>query len=525
MRKPRRVVPSRPKMAAPAVPSPAGTPKKAQKNLPLGDGFDDDDVFAMSPSKRRDKSKASTPKLASKRKRQVTNDSPVQVLQLSEPSNTQLPPDPPLFSEPAADIALLRNLRKDDQRFNLLHRLLSRHCSRGDDRVLEALTRYAFPSDPEKKLSSIVYDGFSTSAPSTNARELATSICRVFVDIWTRCLRENYLSPIYLVLDALQFVLATPSPKTSIAVMQLIIPLIVDSVKLVAIPVYEARNRNESKTAFLFSPSYRSIVDEIDVPTCLELLYHLATSCVASSSPISLTQFWSSIPLDFILLTLLKEQPPSTMLPILSLLSTSALPSSIGPIVSSDAATQQTAESNLLSRLTNLFSETLAPTPDPESSPPPPVSDTQTWTTRLHVLTLLTHFSIPPHGATILVTHNLCIGRLIKYLDHAVSSLYSRPLSPSQQLKISTINTTMRLLDHLTRVNPGFNIKSKLGETLGGLHAYYVALTRLAFSEGVVLEEGIEAEVVDMAHDVLDEGLSVEEGDALAEVFGSGVEG
>ena len=82
----------------------------------------------------------------------------------------------------------------------------------------------------------------------------------------------------------------------------------------------------------------------------------------------------------------------------------------------------------------------------------------------------------------------------------------------------------MRLLDHLTRVNPGFNIKSKLGETLGGLHAYYVALTRLAFSEGVVLEGGIEAEVVDMAHDVLDEGLSVEEGDALAEVFGSGVE-
>ena len=528
MRRPRRTVPTRPKPPAPvaaAAASPAATPKKAQKNLPLGDGFDDDDnVLAVSPTKRRDRSKVATPKQASKRKRLVPNDSPVQALQLSEPRNTQLPRDPPSFTEAAVDIALLRSLRKDDRRFDLLHRLLSRHCSRGDDRILEALTRYAFPSDPEKKLSSIVYDGFSTCAPSANARELATAICRVFVDIWTRCLREKYLAPIYLILDALQFVLSSTPTKTAIAVVDLVVPLIVDSVKLVAIPVYEARNRNEKKSAFLFSPDYHTIVDQIDVPTCLELLYQLATSCVASPSPSHLTHFWTTIPLDFVLLTLLKEQPPTTMLPILSLLSASALPSSLGPIVSTDPATQQTAESNLLSRLTNLFSETLAPTPDPANttSPPPPAPDSQTWRIRLRVLDVLTHFSLPAHGATVLVTHNLCVGRLIKYLDHAVSALYSRPLAPSQELKIATVNRTMRLLDRLTRANPGFNIKSKLGETLGGLHAYYVALTRLAFSEGCVLEEGIESEVVDMAHDILDDGLSPEEGDALAEVFPSG---
>jgi len=46
-----------------------------------------------------------------------------------------------------------------------------------------------------------------------------------------------------------------------------------------------------------------------------------------------------------------------------------------------------------------------------------------------------------------------------------------------------------------------------------------VAFTRLAFSDALVLEEGIEEEVVDAAHQLLDEYLTPEEGVALLEVF------
>jgi hypothetical protein len=38
----------------------------------------------------------------------------------------------------------------------------------------------------------------------------------------------------------------------------------------------------------------------------------------------------------------------------------------------------------------------------------------------------------------------------------------------------------------------------------------------------VLMERGIEDAVVDMAHSILDEGLSMEEGDAFGEVFSSG---
>ncbi|KAF2451021.1 hypothetical protein P171DRAFT_349615 [Karstenula rhodostoma CBS 690.94] len=523
MRRPRRVVPSRPKPTAPLVVSPAGTPSKRQKNLPLGDGFDHDDVVMVSPSKRRDKSKAATPKQASKRKRQVTNDSPVPILELSEPRTQPKAPDPPSLNEAQFDIHLLRNLWSNDQRYTLLHRLLSHRCSRGDDRILEALTQHAFPSNNAKKLSSIVYDSFSASIPSNNARELATRLCGIFNNIWKQCLREKYYAPIYLVLDALQFILACEPAKTAVAVMEDVIPLIVESVKLVAIPVYEARNRNEKKTAFLFSSEYLTIADQVDVQSCLDLLYLLATCCVSCPSPEPLARFWRNMPLDWVLLMLIKEQPIPSMLILLRTLSTSALPASLGPIIASDPEIQTGGENNLLARLTNLFSESIEPIPNSKSAEPPqPVPESQIWIVRLKTLDVLIQFSIPEYGSTVIINHSLCIGRLIKYLNHAVSALYARPLSPTQPEKIATINTTMKLLNHLTTCNPSFNIKSKLNETLGGLHAYYVSLTRLAFSEGLVLEAGIKQEVMDMAHDILDDGLSPEEGDALAEVFPSG---
>lgn len=522
VRRPRRVVPSRPKPAVPAAVSPAGTPSKRQKNLPLGDGFDEDDVVMASPSKKRDKTKAVTPKQASKRKRQITNDSPVPILELSEPRTQPRAPDPPLFKEAHFDINLLWNLWNRDQQYTLLHRLLSHRCSKGDDRILEALTQYAFPSNTAKKLSSVVYDSFSASVPSNGARELAICLCGIFNDIWKQCLREKYYAPIYLILDALQFVLACEPAKTAVAVMEDIIPLIVESVKLVAIPVYEARNRNEKKVAFLFSSEYQTTVDQVDVQNCLALLYLLATCCVSCPSPEPLGRFWRNMPLDWVLLMLLKEQPTPSMLILLRTLSTSALPASLGPIIAVDPETQTSGESNLLARLTNLFSESIEPISNPKSAEPAqPLPESQVWIVRLKILDVLTQFSIPEYGSSFLINHGLCIGRLIKYLNHAVSALYARPLSPTQPEKIATINTTMKLLSHLTTCNPGFNIKSKLNETLGGLHAYYVSLTRLAFSEGLVLEAGIEQEVMDMAHDILDDGLSPEEGDALAEVFPS----
>lgn len=60
------------------------TPRKI-KALPHGDGFDDDEVQPLSPSRLVLRSKAGTPKGGTKRKRKPTEDSPVKPLELAEP--------------------------------------------------------------------------------------------------------------------------------------------------------------------------------------------------------------------------------------------------------------------------------------------------------------------------------------------------------------------------------------------------------------------------------------------------------
>ena len=64
------------------------TPKK-NKDLPYGDGFNDDEIQAPSPSKLVLRSKPATPKAGAKRKRKPTENSPVKPLQLSQTNSVQ----------------------------------------------------------------------------------------------------------------------------------------------------------------------------------------------------------------------------------------------------------------------------------------------------------------------------------------------------------------------------------------------------------------------------------------------------
>lgn len=62
------------------------TPKK-NEDLPYGDGFNEDEILAPSPSKLVLRSKPTTPKAGFKRKRKPTETSPVKPLQLSQTNN------------------------------------------------------------------------------------------------------------------------------------------------------------------------------------------------------------------------------------------------------------------------------------------------------------------------------------------------------------------------------------------------------------------------------------------------------
>ncbi|KAF1937360.1 hypothetical protein EJ02DRAFT_506040 [Clathrospora elynae] len=522
-----RAMPSRPKPSGPVTLSPAGTPKKPQRSrVPLGDGFDDDPVVMASPSRRHDKHKAATPKQAGKRKRQVPDQSPIPppALQLSEPRSRPKEKEPQPVAGAKIDPALLQRFRQDDRRFTLLHRLLSHPSSNGTDRILEALSQHAFPSQPSKKLSSIVYDALASTATS-DVHQLALRICHIFLDLWKRCQSEKYYAPTSLILDALHFILACEPAETAVQLAERAVPLIIAFVDLVADPISKAAKGGENAIADLYTPTQRETASYIDVLDCLELLYLIATSCVSSTDSYAIVRLWEAIPSTFAIMLLVKEQPRLQITLMLRILGTSALATSVGPSTADSAQDSQASnEDALINRLTNLFTETPMPISDPSASPTtqaaPPEADV--WHLRLLVVSVLTQFSISEYGSARLAQNRLCIGRLIKYLDHCITSLYRQPLSPTQDQKVESINATMKLIYHVATSNANFDIKSKLVNTLGGQHAYLVALTRLAFSEGLVLEAGIENEVVDMAHDILDEGLSMEEGDAFGKVFSSG---
>jgi hypothetical protein len=60
-----------------------------------------------------------------------------------------------------------------------------------------------------------------------------------------------------------------------------------------------------------------------------------------------------------------------------------------------------------------------------------------------------------------------------------------------------------------------FEVVPKLHAVHGGYHKFLVSLTRVAFSEQMVFEAGIEDEVAEAAHGILDNVLGPEDGEAI----------
>ncbi|KAF2502841.1 hypothetical protein BU16DRAFT_475285 [Lophium mytilinum] len=503
--------------------SQAVTPKRQHKILPFRDGFDDEDIVMVSPSKARDRPKAVTPKQGGKRKRPAMDQSPIQPLQLSEPREKSKPPVVHGLPYQELDLALLAKLEKDEHRFEFMRRLLNHRPSSGHDRTFESLTHYAFPSNPSKMLSSLVYDDLATWNPESQVDHFPQQFCHIFMNLWDQCLKEAFYTPIYLLVDAMRFILATEKMQTAIAITEKALPLILASVDLVAIPIARA-STNPTFIPDRDAPLQRKLRSEIQVLDCLSLLHTIATSCVTSSEATS--KFWQCMPNDFVLLMLMKAQPLDQIMLMLRILSTSSLPGTIGAIVPADSGPDQQAkrETDTIDRLTLLLFET----PESLQDPRTPITKSNAYhplsicELRIQVLRVLGGLCVHQYGGRVLAKHRHCIGRLVRFMHDQIDALYNyRTLMHS--VIVSSINLSMRILYHLvTSFSDEVDMRARLSVIQGGSHKHLVALTRLAFSDALVLEAGIEDEVVDAAHQLLDEYLSPEEGEALLQVFSSG---
>ncbi|KAJ5169016.1 uncharacterized protein N7482_004610 [Penicillium canariense] len=489
---------------------PPVTPKKSRV-LPFRDGFDDDEIAVVSPSKSAARSKRGTPTVPGKRKRQASHDGPAP-LQLS-PAGELMMVDLPTDTTGTVfdDEPKPRDVGNHDP--HLMKRLLNHRMLPGQQSDLEAFASLYFPSEPHKPLSSIVMDGLAQSDMGNFVLEYMYTIG----PLWRRGLTERFYEPVPRFMSIARYVLMTDGAPLS----DLITPLVgvlQDSVEVNAVPRFKYSPAAREKARIPRSTPQSDLHLEVDSTEALRLLYHI--SCQLLHVKGALDNFWAHIRYTFILVMLHGSQPLKDIMIILPLLLTSIRVDSFGPIMSSEQD-QADVQKWIIDRLSFMLSEAVIPDEGVE-----PYTAYDICAMRLEVLILLESLAFNPaapsreHGSAIIAAHPTALPRLFRSMHDELDALYSSP--PEQDLRVAMVNGLMRLIfGVMRRHGSSINMQEKLACVPGSKQKHLVVLTRLAFCDGSVLEAGVDDETVDMAHELLEEWTNPQEAESLAEAFPS----
>ena len=207
------------------------TPRKT-KRTGVGDGFDDDEVVLVSPSKSKDKSREQTPKVGAKRKRPA-QDSPIAPLSFDQPVRKD--------SAEQLRVAMERQKReleaKEKNRFSFMQKTLNHRPYEGHERTVEALTKHHYPSNPQRSLSAIFMENMTIQA---SEEHLPLKLSRTMLKMWSRCLDEKYYPPLYLILDMIRFAIRLELSETICQLIEQAVPLCNRTMDLFAVPFAKA---------------------------------------------------------------------------------------------------------------------------------------------------------------------------------------------------------------------------------------------------------------------------------------------
>ncbi|MCJ1466481.1 hypothetical protein MMC07_005100 [Pseudocyphellaria aurata] len=498
------------------------TPKK-NKSLPYGDGFDDDEIQTISPSKLSVRPKVLTPKAAGKRKRKVEENSPVKPLPLGQGENVDRLADPVQDSN-IDNFSTLINSSQSNDNFKLIQKILNHRPRHAEKRSFEALASFAYSSNPTQALSTIFLDKLSALTNKPEIESFPAAFAQIIFSLWARCIDEKFVckagqsflngfphfyqaeakwfqyAPVYLLMDLIKVVLLIGPPGTA--------PLFPDEV----IKYAQLTADINMIPRFKRVPA-AEIKPEIDTNLCLQILHLMAYDCLRRKEDIE--RFWRIMRFDFSVMMLNVAQPIEELHIAISLLRTSVLETSFAMRVTPGDGTQGKSQEHVIERLTRLLLE--VPLAMEGASPFEVAGITEL---RLQVLSLLEAMCDNKHGGEALATHKDVIGRLVRVMNDELGALYDRQYGHEQRCEL--VNQSTRLLFHLITIYSSLiDMQAKLRVIPGGTHKYLIALTRLAFSEGIFYEKGIEEDVVDFAHQMLETLVNPQEAEALLEAFSS----
>lgn len=483
------------------VASPATTPKKSK--LSYGDGFDDAEIQPLSPSELVIRGKGATPKAGAKRKRKVNEASPVKPLELAQPtrnesfdgaeafpSDTERPEQQPMVHQTRSG---------SDTRYEFIQKLLRHRMGPGQERSIEALAKFELPSQRGNSMATLLYDQILVLGCGSS-EGLPAAVALAVISLWSQCLREQYHDPVHLLADYVKYILLLSPFKTAPELTNSLMELVQETADIVVIP------RCQRKPP-------RSDAAQISSTDCLEIIQLMSQDC--STDAEENVRFWRTMRFDFIMMLLSFVHPVDEIRSTVTLLQSSVLDKSFAMIIPPGDGKQDATEARVIDNLSRLLVENPRPTQGER-----PLSAVQLSELRLEILDLMEIMCERPYAAEALARHRLAVGRLVRVMNDELDRAYD--YTPGHDLQIELVNNATRLLYRLThRYADTINMQAKLSVIPGGEKKYLVALTRLAFSEGGYLEEGIDDDVVEQAHQMLEMRVSPEEAEQLVEAFAS----
>lgn len=418
-----------------AVEATVSTPKKNKANSfkVVADGFDDVEVLP-SPSKvqggakGKGKNTALTPgertPSRAKRKRPAI-DSPVTALEVEDDVVMA-----DSFSVTNAETTS-STLRPNALPYDLLRLVLDHGAIHGQPLTFDLLARYSFPSDPDQSFAGIIFQKLPSLGDPHDPMRLLIDFCDMVIDLWDQCLREKYYEPIYDLMALITFILQLNTISVAPYITSTLIPVAQTTIYLLAVPRFESQDGDLTTSV---DETIQHLMLNIDTEGTLQLMYLAALGCADSyllnpEHPLNLGPagdspqrlYWRLMQIDFVLVMLSPKQPRDDFLGMLSLLCTSCLLDSIGPVTGEPERDPAFVAQALIERVSRIMHEPLRWSAPGESTAS---FGQRQCIIRLAALRTMMAFAQSGLGARHLALSDVAIPRLVNVLCGAIDALY-----------------------------------------------------------------------------------------------------
>ncbi|KAL3423947.1 DNA repair protein rad26 [Phlyctema vagabunda] len=476
------------------------TPKK---KLSHRDGFDDDELEFVSPSKlspsKFQKRLAGSPSKAGTKRKRKAPESPIpalEVMQIDEPELQVAAVQ--MESVPAFDEHMIHVLSRQEDRLDFLAHMIDHRPRHDQARTFDSLSKYALPSAPGESFSSIIFGKIPMMGMKETVLDLPVEFCELLISLWARCITEKLLKPVHLFIDLLISALEFKTISVAPQIIDTLIPLVQITADIVAIPRF---NRQPADP----------FDKDVDVSACLSLIHLAALGCMADFQNIN--RFWKLMRWDFVLLILSLNHPVVDFEIMLRILSTSVMKDSFGTI-SSDEQTQNIHIGYIIDRLTWPLCEVPYLPSSLEK-----LDGISLSKLRFRILELLSSMTRSTYSATTLAQHPTAISRIVSMMSDELDALYDHDANNEDSPKLICLTT--HLLYHLIiKYELAGTMQKRLSAINGGFQKYLLCLARLNFSEeDLVFESGIGPDVAHRALEMLELAVTPDEGTAIQLAF------